>query len=132
MTIGIVGTSHLTQIEEDSAARLIHNIIEDAYFQNRKIVTGDANGIDALVRKVVPKDWLIVFNAASNQWEGKDGFKVRNIRIAEEADYIYCLTTKVKKERCYHCDADHERTGGCWTKGYAVATLGKGGRTMVV
>jgi len=132
MTIGIVGTSHLTQIEEDEAARLIHNIIEDAYFQNRKIVTGDAKGIDALVRKAVPEDWLIVFNASVDHWEGKDGFKVRNIKIAEEADYIYCITTKVKDRRCYHCDADHERTGGCWTKNYAVAVLDKGGRTMVI
>jgi len=132
MTIGIVGTSHLTQIEEDSAVRIIHNIIEDAYFQNRRIVTGDANGIDALVRKYVPDEWLIVFQQSTNKWDGKDGYKVRNIKIAEEADYIYSITTKVKKQRCFHCDADHERTGGCWTKCYGVVTLDKGGRTIVI
>jgi len=48
--------------------------------------------------------------------DGKMGYKNRNLVIASECDILYCITTRLKKQSCYHCKTgDHERTGACWT-----------------
>jgi len=131
MKIAIVGTSKLTHDEEKKAALAIENIVIQK--SPREIITGDADGIDALARSLTQFD-LTVIKATDNKWEGKRGYKARNIMIAEMADYIYSISTKkIKDKRCYHCDTpNHERTGGCWTKRFAFDKLKKPGETIVI
>lgn len=126
MKIAIVGTSNLT---EDEKLKVIYNI-ETILARNpdSMIITGDADGVDKLVRTITPKNKLTVEKSYWNSW---DYFKERNIRIVLQSDLVYSITTKVKKERCYHCNKDHERTGGCWTMHRAI-NFGKKGEVIVI
>lgn len=130
MKIAIVGTSRLTEQERDKARPIIKGLIQNA----DEVFTGDANGIDELVRSFAHKcNCMTVEEAKDNRWEGQNGFKLRNIKIAQQADYVYSISTKIKEMRCYHCDKpNHERTGGCWTKRYAMDKLKKDGETIII
>lgn len=131
MIVGIVGTSHLTPKEETKAREEIRYIIQSHMFNgDTHFVTGDANGIDKLVRELTCKykTASTFFEAEKKQWTE---FKKRNIEIAKFIDGIYCITTKTKDEMCYHCNQDHQRTGGCWTLKYA-KSLGKRGEVIVI
>jgi|SRR6185312_8206212 len=115
MIIAIVGTSKLTDDELDKVCCHIETIVR-RLGDNDKIITGDAEGVDHAVRLWTPRSKLIVEKAETKQWNAVDGFKARNIRIAQKADKVISISTKIKLERCYHCDIpNHERTGGCWT-----------------
>ena len=130
MKVAIVGTSHLTYEEIDKANNAIESIF-NAHPDDTEYFTGDANGIDGLVLSYSKNHHITMIKALENKWEGKYGYKARNMRIADEVDYVYSITTKTKNEKCYHCHADHQRTGGCWTKFYAVI-MGKDGKTIVI
>lgn len=143
MKIAIVGTSHLTLEETDNASNVIDTIInrydEISYVrfgltpEKLEIVTGDANGIDALILSCTDKCKVTMVKALDKKWEGKHGYKNRNILIAELVGYVYSISTQIKETRCYHCDTpNHERTGGCWTKRFAIDKLGKHGETIVI
>lgn len=42
-------------------------------------------------------------------------WKESSARLAEDCDVFFCLTTKIKKNKCHHClDYTHERTGACY------------------
>lgn len=128
LKIAIVGTSHIEPHEEMKARGMIAGLTHDFHGE---IITGDANGIDALVKEMCPN--ATVCAAKDKSWEGEYGYKHRNIIIAQLADYVYSISTKIKKTRCYHCDTpNHERTGGCWTKRFAINKLGKKGETIVI
>lgn len=69
-----------------------------------------------------------------------NGYKPRNIRIAEDSDEVICITVKEFPSNysgsvyryCYHCLTDsHIKSGGCWTTKYARG-LGKPTRTVIV
>ncbi|HEY7195469.1 MAG TPA: hypothetical protein VH439_17130 [Gemmatimonadales bacterium] len=69
-----------------------------------------------------------------------DGFKPRNIQIAETCTEAHCLVVKEyhasfagkRFSYCYHCKTtDHIKSGGCWTVKHAEA-LGKPGTWWVV
>lgn len=130
MIIAIVGTSHLTSIEEMKAEKEIRDIIMNRHSGNDHIVTGDANGIDEIVRDITDK-----MNIDSTRFKSKDKrwkeYKKRNTKIAKFADYVYSITTKTKDEKCYHCNLDHQRTGGCWTLKHA-KELGKDGEVVII
>lgn len=126
MKYAIVGTSKLTGEEQNRAIFIIEALKND--FGKFEFVTGDALGVDGLVRMVIPRDRLTVVEAKSKNW---DAFKERNIKIANMADLVVCITTKTRNQRCYHCDADHQRTGGCWTMQYARG-LGKDIQLIIV
>lgn len=131
MKIAIVGTSHLTDKEKARAANAIESIFNEN--PDAEIITGDANGIDALVLSYSGCREMTMIKALDKKWEGKYGFKQRNIAIAEQADIIYSIAIPIKTTRCYHCsNEDHERTGGCWTKRYAIDKLDKRGRTIII
>jgi len=119
MKVAIVGASKLSENEEADTRKycgLILNQMIREYGDDELIfISGGANGVDSIaettarglgieceIHKPVEKNW--------------DAYKVRNLKIAESCDILYCLPTKVKLEPCYHCESkDHERTGGCWT-----------------
>jgi len=71
-------------------------------------------------------------------WE--QGYKVRNLQIANRSDVVYCITVNKLPEEytgmrfplCYHCGTkDHVKSGGCWTMKEAIK-LGKGGELRVI
>ncbi len=129
--IAIVGSSKLTPVEIDKARNIIESIFNS--HEPAQFITGDARGIDSLVLSYSPTHDITMVKAIEHKWNGRYGFKTRNIRIAEEADYIYSIATVKKNTPCYHCNIkDHERTGGCWTKKYAWNELGKKGQTIII
>ena len=71
---------------------------------------------DALGRK------KIIYPPLTHSWE--DGYKPRNLQIAETSDICYCLVvrelpptyTGMRFTSCYHCHTtSHVKSGGCWT-----------------
>lgn len=133
MKIAIVGTSRLTEEERDEAIHQIGLILDK--HPDAEFITGDAEGIDNLVRVFLSPEFNVtMIKAIEKHWEGKYGFKSRNIKIAQMADKVYSIATKkIKDKRCYHCDEqNHDRTGGCWTKRYAMDKLHKDGETIII
>ena len=117
MKLAIVGTSHISDNEYSDAVKAITFILNDNP-KFTEIVTGDALGIDRITSEIVLEHGiqLHAFTSAANEWQA---YKIRNELIAEYCDKLYCITTKTKTEKCYHCKLDHQRTGGCWTAKYA-------------
>jgi len=132
--VAIVGTSKLTELERDNASAVIESILNSMDLLNDCLITGDAVGVDVLVYNMaynIPNFKILRVFADEKYWEGERGFKARNMRIARESDIVYSITTKTKTIPCYHCNQDHERTGGCWTRKYA-ESLGKEGSLIIV
>jgi len=135
MKIAIVGTSRLDSDDTSNALSAIEKILDENKSNINGIITGDASGIDELVRVFLGDDYdVTVCKAKDKKWEGNNGFKQRNISIAELADKVYSIATKkIKDKRCYHCnEQNHDRTGGCWTKKYAMDKLHKDGETIII
>ena len=135
MKLAIVGTSKLDKFQEQTVKEIISNEFNHRQEKIEWILTGDAKGVDLLVREICCTDWinkpLLVTTAKEKKWDGKNGFKARNSIIAKDCDELICITTKTKTRKCYHCDEDHQRTGGCWTMQLA-KKLGKITRLYVV
>lgn len=120
--LAIVGTSRLTFDEAIEARKYIVYIINERRksFGHLRLITGDADGIDKLVREMCLEQGVDfeVLVARDRHWEGENGFRERNLRIAKYCDEIISISTKKKTEECYHhkkLTESHERTGGCWT-----------------
>lgn len=126
MKIAIVGRSNLTDSEHDKAFMIIETLIERLRKEGHSIITGDAAGVDGIVRSF---EGVHMYKSSGNNWKS---YKDRNIRIAKNSDYVYSISTRVHLQPCYHCgEAGHERTGGCWTLKYARG-LGKRGEVIVI
>ena len=116
MKIAIVGSSHLSEGEERTARQVSSTILKNYLKQGTvTLISGGAKGVDTQAEDVAKQLGIEckIFKPAEQNW---DGYKVRNLRIAQECDVLYCLPTKLKMEPCYHCNTtDHERSGACWT-----------------
>jgi len=132
MKIAIVGSSRLTIEERDEVIHQVGLIVDK--HPNSEFITGDAEGVDKVVRVMLSPEFNLTVEKANNKRWDNDGFKERNIKIAQEADIVYSIATKkIKDKRCYHCDEqNHDRTGGCWTKRYAMDKLHKDGETIII
>lgn len=121
--IAIVGTSKLDNVEESLCISVCREILEkDSSFL---FLYGGANGVDTVAMGEATRLSLpITYLTPRNQRWTPQGFKERNIKIAEQCDIIYSISTPTKTTRCYHCNADHQKTAGCWTRIYA-EKLGK-------
>jgi hypothetical protein len=73
-------------------------------------------------------------------WNGRGGYRARNLKIARNSDVVHVILADVYPERyegmrfgrCYHCKtSDHVKSGGCWT-GKQAAKLGKPVVTHIV
>ncbi len=124
MKIAIVGSSHLSETEEldarKSSGLILNQLIKEYGVNDITFISGGAKGVDTEAEDVAKQLGIktIIHKPLENKWE--NGYKPRNIKIAQECDILYCFPTKVKTTECYHCKAeDHEVTGGCWTMKYA-------------
>ena len=140
MNIGIVGSegAKFTPETEQKARVLIRLSISP----NDKVISGGCHlgGIDIWAVEEAKALGLQYkeFLPKTKNWEG---FKARNIQIAESSDKVICITVKtlppsykVKgwEKFCYHCNTDqHIKSGGCWTVKYA-QKLGKITSVIVV
>lgn len=115
MKLAIVGVSKIyTDWEERDITQLIAHIIRNE--QPDLIISGGADGVDKIAIQV----------AKGLGYETKEyypeamtwpGYKVRNKRIANECDKLYCISIPVHNKKCYHHKPaqDHQKTAGCWT-----------------
>jgi len=124
MKVAIVGSSRLTDTEEADARKycglILNSLIKEWGEDDITFVSGGASGVDTIAETTAKGLGLktIIHKPLEYKWE--NGYKPRNMKIAQECDVLYCLPTKVKLTPCYHCEEkDHEVTGGCWTMKYA-------------
>lgn len=115
--LGIVGTSHLSEWEEmDARKRIVYEIRKFEYETLDKIciISGGAKGVDTLVERLC-EEQRILFTAFLPDTQNWESYKKRNLIIASMSDKVICITTPYKTQKCYHCNKDHQRTGGCYT-----------------
>jgi len=124
MKIAIVGSSHLTGEEETDTRKycrlILDSVIKECGTSYITFISGGASGVDTIAETTAKELGLktIIHKPLEHKWE--NGYKPRNMKIAQECDILYCLPTKVKLQPCYHCEEKtHEVTGGCWTAKYA-------------
>jgi len=123
MKIAIVGSSHLTGEEETDARKscglVLNQMIKEHGSESLTLVSGGASGVDTIAETIACEIGIKceIHRPTEKNW---DAYKVRNLKIAESCDVIYCFPTKTRLEPCYHCEAkDHERSGGCYTAKHA-------------
>ena len=79
--IGISGTRSPNPNLEQYASRAIGRLIETT---KATVVTGCANGIDAIARETTPRSRLQVFRVATGEFgTGPSAFALRSIRVVE-------------------------------------------------
>lgn len=142
VAIGIVG-SEAAKFTQETARRARRTIRElfVAYGADT-VVSGGCHlgGIDEWAAEEGRNAGLAVVEhlPATLSWLG--GYKPRNIKIAEDANPVICLTVRelpaeysgMRFEYCYHCNTrDHVKSGGCWTVKYA-KSIGKEGGVIVI
>lgn len=142
MKIGIVGSegAKFTPVTEELAWNTIYALISMPAVAG--VISGECHlgGIDIWAKECA--DFLGVpfsgFPPKTHSWSG--GYKERNIQIAEASDKVVCITLRVlpasfkgkwRFDKCYHCHADHVKSGGCWTVKYA-RSIGKQGEVIVI
>lgn len=141
MRIGIVGheDAKFTPETEVKARELIRDILN---LPKATLVSGHCHlgGIDIWAEQIadahgIPKD---IYPPKTRRWV--DGYKPRNIQIAEHSDVVHCIVVAelpasyvgMRFNYCYHCGTnEHIKSGGCWTGKYA-KKIGKGWVTHVV
>ncbi len=131
--VGIVGSeaAKFTPATEALAREIIRKTL-----RGKSVVVSGAchlGGIDEWAVQEAKKlgiRRIVEFAPAKKHW---DGYKARNIQIAERAEKVVCITVKklppgfkgMRFPLCYHCKTtDHVKSGGCWTAWYA-KKLGK-------
>jgi hypothetical protein len=151
LIVGIVGSERakFTPESEAEAKALIRRILFgfkvgslDLPVPVSEVVSGGCHlgGIDQWAAEIGREMNIPVkeFIPKTRHWT--DGYKPRNIRIAERSDVVHCITVDRLPDTykgmtfalCYHCKVhDHIKSGGCWTMKKAIA-LGKQGVLHVV
>lgn len=128
--IGIVGSS---KVEDNiSAYKQIKEFILEQFKSTPfiEIVSGGADGVDKIAIDIA-KELCIAHKEFLPKTQDWAGFKPRNIKIAEYCDEVVSFALPLKTKKCYHCNANHEKTAGCWTAKYARG-IPKKGRTIIL
>lgn len=117
MRLAVVGSVNITPHQRGLASTII-----DGFFfayTPEEVISGGAPGIDSLAKgRVVAwnrnQEWHIDFDEIlpkNQRWE-LEGFKERNIKIAEACDYLLCIRTQQSTTYGSGWTADHaERLG---------------------
>jgi hypothetical protein len=147
MILGIVGSEarKFTNRGRIRAKKVIMDLIN--YYGPKAISSGRCSlgGIDIWVEEIARDmecfNEKYIFPAKVDNWA--DGFKPRNIEIAQASDVVICISVDTLPREyegrtfpiCYHClktaNPSHIKSGGCWTVKHA-KSLGKMGRLIVV
>lgn len=140
MKIGIVGSeaAKFTPATEWDARALIRSLLQPGDV----VISGACHlgGIDVWCMEEAEAMGLRTVEHWPRVRSWSNGYRPRNMRIAQDADYVACITVKtlpatytgLRFPLCYHCGTDtHIKSGGCWTVRYAL-TLGKPGRIYVI
>jgi hypothetical protein len=137
MIIGIVGHEALkfTPHGEMEARSLIAALLLPA---DATLTSGHCHlgGVDLWAEEIAARlgRQTLIYPPYRQSW---DGYRARNIQIAEAADIVHVLAVRVlsphytgmRFKTCYHCGTtDHVKGGGCWTAKYA---RGLGKTTLV-
>lgn len=143
MRIGIVGSEHakFTMATQDAARVIIRELLSP----DHTLVSGGCHlgGVDIYAEeeaKFLQLPTPIVHKPKFQRWQPQ-GYKARNIAIAQDSAVVHCLSIAEYPEHykgmrfgphgyyedtpyCYHCNStDHVKSGGCWT---AIAAKGFG------
>lgn len=139
-SIGIVGSegAKFTPETEAQARRIIREIIAPY----DRVVSGGCHlgGIDiwAIEEAKAAGKKTAVYIPKVLSWA--EGYKPRNLLIAQDSDKTVCITLKqlpegymgMRFKLCYHCGTDqHVKSGGCWTVKQA-KLMGKEGEVIVI
>jgi hypothetical protein len=119
MKIAVVGTSKKLPMKQEILMRNRIVDILDKYPRDGSIsiLSGGAKGVDTLAVDIAKK---LGFRTYVNYPEKEEWkyYKIRNQKIAEQCDGIFCFTIATKESNCYHHklqEKPHLKTGGCWT-----------------
>lgn len=134
MKLGIVGheAAKFTRVKEEEARSVIRELIRA---DCDLVVSGACHlgGVDIYAVEEARQMGLPTVEYPPLNYSWSEGYKPRNIQIAEHADKVICLVVKelppeyqgMRFKLCYHCKTDtHVKSGGCWTARYA-GKLGK-------
>lgn len=130
MKLGIVGHAQekFTSATETEARRAIRVAIRTR--NPDAIVSGHSpmGGVDIYAEEIAADMGIptIIHAPKSRRWDGPDGFKARNLRIAEDSDEVLVVVCRsypagfkgMRFADCYHCkgrNPPHIKSGGCWT-----------------
>ncbi len=115
MIVGIVGSS---KAGEDCVGSL-NDYLAKLNSATDTICSGGGKGVDTIVARLAKAKGfnVIEFKPTAYNWEG---FKKRNLQIAEKSDRVVSFAYPFKTTKCYHCanagkDDNHEKTAGCYT-----------------
>lgn len=140
MRIGIVGAegAKFTPKGKTKAIASIFYLLQPG----DTVVSGHCHlgGIDIWAEEVAALMNLAtdIYPPKSLSWA--EGYKPRNMQIAEHSDLVVCIAVDVLPENfeglrhdcCYHCKTrDHVKSGGCWITKYA-RKIGKSTDTIIV
>lgn len=125
--IGIIGHAEdkFTPQSSEEAKRIIRTLLLEP---GVTLVSGRSplGGIDVYAEEVadqlgVPKD---IKAPGTKSWSGKNGYRERNLAIAEASDKVFVLVVDeypasykgLRFNQCYHCGlSTHVKSGACWT-----------------
>lgn len=136
MKLGIVGNeaAKFTDATEAMAREYIENAI--VAHRATTVVSGHCHlgGVDIWAEDAARELGLelIIHEPTQLTWQGKGGFRDRNLQIARESDHVVCVTVDWSPQYkhnfvngprgCHHCDKPsrggvppHVPSGGCWT-----------------
>lgn len=136
MKLGIVGCKAARFT--DATEAMARKYIEDAIVAHRATTVVSSHchlgGVDIWAEDAAREFGLELITHEPTQltWQGKGGFRDRNLRIARESDHVLCVTVDWCPQNahrmyngpkgCYHCNKPsrggvppHVPSGGCWT-----------------
>ena len=127
MIIAFVGPQQdkWTPAGEESTRNIIRAYLATGKYAG--VTSGECHlgGVDIWAREETTRRGIYFrgYPALKLQWDGKDGYRSRNILIAKMADLVVCITPlnypDGRKGWCKHCRDHHVSSGGCWTARYA-------------
>ena len=140
MRIGIVGAEGAKFTKQGEV--LAREAIRSLLCEGDTVVSGGCHlgGVDIWAEEIATIKGLerLIFPPEVQSWE--DGYKPRNILIAEHSDYLVSIVVNrypseyrgMTFDKCYHCHTvDHIKSGGCWTVKYG-RKIGIPGEVMVI
>lgn len=111
MKLAIVGSRELSSSQRDQVQFLLGAVV--AFWRqagaNLVIISGGAIGVDSIAaQRATVEDVSLKQYLPDNKWWHPNGFRDRNIKIAEECDELICIRSV--KSKSY---------GSGWTADYA-------------